>query len=219
MIQKRFLTVAIIIVCDLLAGCSKPCVPAETVRIKIQETVYRLPAAFQPTIYVGRKTFPTRDKIRDGRRVQEYCQRPEDPPATADGFSLGQRSLSLIMKRYPEFVRLEGLDIIAVEYAPASHPPAEKATGALVSDGLFRRADHNGTFELFSTGPLLFRNQIAARCGPAPTHEPSTSCGIWGQIKPGTLIRVDLNDPPHPASDWPRTLEEVERLIKSFTNP
>lgn len=219
MIQKHFFTAAIIIVCGLLAGCDEPCVPAETVRIKIQDTVYKVPAAFQPTIYVGGKTFPTRDKTRDGRRIQEYCQRPKDPPATADGFSLGQKWLDRIASQYPEFSHLHGIDIVAVEFAPASRPPTENTSGSLVEGGSFRRVEHDRVFELFSTKPLLFRNQIAARCGPAPTHEPSIACNIWGQIKPGTLINVKLNNPPQSINDWPQTLEEVERLISSFANP
>src|SRR5690349_16928734 len=102
LIQKRFLTVAVIIVCGLLAGCSEPCVPAETVRIKIQETVYRLPASFQPYIHLDKKEFPTQSRIQNGLRVREYCQKTEDPPTTVDNFGFGQRSLNQIASEKPK---------------------------------------------------------------------------------------------------------------------
>lgn len=104
-IIKRVLKAASILACGLLAGCDEPCVPAETVRVKIQETVYRLPAVFQPYILVSDKEFPTRDKIQDGLRVQEYCQKSEDPPAAVDSFSFEQRSLNKIASERPEFSR------------------------------------------------------------------------------------------------------------------
>lgn len=206
---------AALIACGLLTGCSfERCVPAETVRVKIQDTVYRLPAAFQPDIYS--KELRTQFRVETGRH--EYCQKPEDSPPDAEGFSLDARSLDRIAAQQPELSRLQGLDLVAVHHAPASHHPAENPSGYLVNDGLFRRVDHQGTFELFSTEPLLFGSTISAFCGRAPTQEPSISCDIWGQIIPGTLVRVQLVDTTHPFDDWPQTLAEVERLVGSF-NP
>jgi hypothetical protein len=218
--QIKKTTAAALLACGFLTGCDlERCVPAETVRVKIQETVYRLPAVFQPYISVGNKAFPIQYKIRGGWRIKEYCQKPEDPPPTAGSFGFGQKSIDLIATRRPEFSHLRELDVIAVHNSPASHHPAERASGSLVNGGLYRRLDHKGSFELFSTGPLLFGGQISALCGSAATHEPSISCDIWGQIAPGILVRVQLNDSTHPLSEWPRTLEEVERLIKSFATP
>lgn len=217
--REHSLTAAIILVCGLLAGCSEQCVPAETVRVKIQNTVYRLPASFQPSIHGRKKNFPTRDTFQGGIRIQQYCQKPDDPPFAADTIILGRQDLDRIVAQRPELSQLRGLDIVSLIYAPASRQPAEKASGSLMSGGLFRRVDHKGSFELFSTGPLMFGSPIRARCGRAPTRERANSCTIWGQIEPGTLINVHLIDTTHPIGEWPRTLGGVEQLIRSVGTP
>jgi hypothetical protein len=212
------LTPAIILACGLLASCDlERCVPAETVRVKLGETVYRLPASYRPNLFDTK--LATQYVLRNGRNVQEYCQKPEDPAATAGAFSLGQKSLELIAAQRPEFSHLRGLDLIEVTYAPAGRPLAGNTSGSLVSNGLFRRVETNGTFEVYSTGPLLFGGQVSAFCGRAATQEPSNWCTIRGQITPGIPIRVKIVDKTHPIGEWPRTLEEVERLIKSFATP
>jgi hypothetical protein len=218
--QIKKTTAAALLACGFLTGCDlERCVPAETVRVKIQETVYRLPAVFQPYISVGNKEFPTQDKIQGARLIQEYCQKPEDPPATADSFGFGRQSIDLIATQRPEFSHLRGLDVVWVSYSPASRPRTVNTAGSLVSNGLFRRVETNGTFELYSTGPLLFGREVSAFCGRAATQEPSNRCRIQTQIEPHVTISVDVNDTTRPLSEWPRTLEEVERLIRSFATP
>ena len=138
MIRAGVTTLATALACNVLVGCDfERCVPANVVRIKINGTVYHLPASVRPGVF-GSK-LRTEFRLRDGRNVKEYCQKPEAPPAPASAFGFVQPSITRLTERRPEFADLSKLELIDVIYAPAGTTPAENASGDLVFGGRFRR--------------------------------------------------------------------------------
>jgi len=217
LLKKPAFIVVLMPIFGFVSGCkAEECKSAGNVRIKIQNNLYELPASYQPYITSGNKEFPTRDKIQDGQLIHQYCQRSDEVPFNADAIILNRRALNRIAAEKSEYSRLRGLDLVSIERGSTIQPPTV-SSGSLTNGGLFRRVEKKNIFELFSTKPLLFGSGVSAFCGPAPTREPGSWCTIWGEVAPGIRVTVKLTDAIHPIDEWSSTLEDVERLIKSFS--
>jgi hypothetical protein len=199
-----------------LVACSPEfdCVVADEVRVLIDGTGYRIPAALQP-FYSPSDAIKTRDYFPEGLRTKQYCQPAEAAPPAVRSFAFRGSELSAWAAKNPRFSRLGGIDPLEINAGPAA-PSRILVGGEITRDGLFRRLDHQGWYELLSMRPLLFGAPIFANCSLAGTQKPSERCRISGRMPMGSLIYIDVLDTTHPRETWPEMLAEVEQFIVSL---
>jgi hypothetical protein len=210
-----FLAATLAISYILAFGFGEPtCIVAHTVRLQLNEIEYRIPAALQP-YYSPEQALPTRDYFPNNFRTKHYCQSPQSPPVVVNSISFPKKSLIAWASEDDDRAELVGIYPLAIKKSYVASVPVAEG-GQTTSDGLFRKIVRGPRFEIVSIEPMLFGSIVNAECGPAATQQPSNSCRIWGRLRDGSLISLDVLDIEKPIDVWPRMLRQVEAFISSI---
>lgn len=192
------------------------CSPPDPMRVTLGGVPYELPSSI---------SFDIEADFEEGgrtsvRRSGQICGATRaDTPIAIRSFAIRAAEMVAVAKMQAGFEQMDGLLQLRVFSAPYQ-PIGEDAFGERVLDGMFIRIERSNSYELISTGGLLFGSSVRATCLRAPTATPGDMCSVWGRTPVGSQIRILLLDTRHPPSTWDHLLNQVEIFLRTMlSNP